>query len=121
MHLPTHACVCAFVCVYMCVCVCERVCACCPSGKCIWGAIESRFPTLINYNKVHAESICVFIIFNVRIHTGVGHTNKSVQHFDSEKLLQIFLVLLTGFEHRVFGSRVRCSTNCAIPSPHLTP
>ena len=33
----------------------------------------------------------------------------SENNFDSEKLLQIFLVLLmqTGFEPRVFGSRVR--------------
>ena len=38
---------------------------------------------------------------------GVGHTdNESAQHFDSEKLSQMFLVLWTGFEPLVFGSRV---------------
>ena len=31
------------------------------------------------------------------------------------KLSQLFLVLLTGFEPRVFGSCVRCSTNLATP------
>ena len=53
----------------------------------------------------------------VSIHTGVGHTdNESAQHFDSEKLSQIRLVLLTGFEPRVFGSRVRRSANWTTPS-----
>ena len=51
----------------------------------------------------------------VRIHTGVGHTgNKSAQHFDSEKLSQICLVLWTGFEPLVMesiGFRGRRSTN----------
>ena len=43
----------------------------------------------------------------MRIHTGVGHTdNESAQHFDSEKLSQLFLVLRTGFEPLVFESRV---------------
>ena len=48
-------------------------------------------------------------IFNVRtwlflctrIHTGVGHTNKSAEHFDLEKQ---FLVLRMGFDPLVFGS-----------------
>ena len=41
-----------------------------------------------------------------------GHTdNESAQHFDSDKLWQFFLVLLTGFVPQVFGSRVqRCTT-----------
>ena len=47
---------------------------------------------------------------------GDGHTdNESTQHFDSEKLSQIVLVLLAGFEPQVFGSRVRRSTNWATP------
>ena len=37
---------------------------------------------------------------------GVGHTDESAQHFDSKKLSQIFLVLQTGFEPLIFGSRV---------------
>ena len=56
----------------------------------------------------------------VRIHTGDRHTHsESAQHFFySEKTLwELFLVLLTGFEPRVFGSRVRCSTHWATPSP----
>ena len=43
----------------------------------------------------------------MRVHTGVGHTDsEATQHFDSEKLSQIFLVLLTRFEPLVFASRV---------------
>ena len=47
-------------------------------------------------------------IFNVRMWSFII--------FDSEKLSQMFLVLLmqTGFEPRVFGSQVRCSTDWAI-------
>ena len=42
--------------------------------------------------------------------TGIGHTDsESAQHLHSEKLSRIFLVLLTGFKPRVFGSRVRRS------------
>ena len=57
----------------------------------------------------------------VRLHTwGVGGTPTASQHniFDSQKLSQIFLVLLTqaGFEPPVFGYRVRRSTNWATPS-----
>ena len=47
------------------------------------------------------------------IHTGVGHidTMTACHHiFDSEKVLQLFLVLLMGLEPWVFGSRVRRST-----------
>ncbi len=51
----------------------------------------------------------------VRVHTGVGHTdNESAQHFDTEKLIYIFLVLRTGFEPLVMesiGSRSRRSTH----------
>ena len=38
-------------------------------------------------------------IFRMHAYTGVGHTTAS-QHklFDSEKLTQVFLVLLTGFD-----------------------
>ena len=58
----------------------------------------------------------------VYIHTGVGHIgDESAQHFWLGKLSQIVIVLLTGmgFEPPVFGSRVRCSTNWATPSPNL--
>ena len=55
----------------------------------------------------------------MRTHTGVGHTdNESAPHFYSEKLSQIFLVLLTGFKPWVFGSRVWRFTNWATLSPH---
>ena len=58
----------------------------------------------------------------VRIHAGLGTPTVS-QHtiFDSEKLSQIVLVLLTqtGFEPPVFGYRVRRCTNWATPSPLL--
>ena len=65
-------------------------------------------------------------IFNVRkfllirIHMGVGHTNESAHHFDSEKLSHIFLALRTGFEPLVMesiGSRGRRSTDWATTSP----
>ena len=55
------------------------------------------------------------MIFNVRtflcvrIQTGVGHTdNESAHHyiFDSEKLSQFVIVLRTGFEPLILGSRV---------------
>ena len=64
-------------------------------------------------SKVHAGSFRVSVIhrdmdyriFNVRMflcmhmHTGMEHTdNESAQHFDSEKVSQIVLVLRTGFE-----------------------
>ena len=67
-------------------------------------------------------------IFNVRtwlclcerVDTGVvGHSDsESAQLVDSEKLSNICLVPLTvpGFELRVFGSRIRRSTNWATPS-----
>ena len=45
----------------------------------------------------------------VRIHTGVGHTGELSQHFDSEKLSQICIVLPTGFELLIwnpFGSHL---------------
>ena len=61
---------------------------------------------------------CVCIIIYKR---GLG-TPTASQHniFDLEKLSQSFLVLLTGFELRVFGSWVRCCTQWASPSPwHL--
>ena len=66
--------------------------------------------------NVHKWSLCV------RIHTRVGHTDgESVQQFLTWKNYHIFfLVLVTGFEPRVFGSRVWHSTNWATPSPHLT-
>ena len=50
----------------------------------------------------------------VYTHTGVGHTdNELAEHFDWEKLSQMFLELMTGFKPLVFGSRFRRSTNGA--------
>ena len=44
---------------------------------------------------VHDDSYACILY----IHTGVGHTdNESAQHFDSDKLAHIFLVLRTGFK-----------------------
>ena len=53
----------------------------------------------------------------MRIHTGLG-TPTTSQHyiFDSKKLSHFFIVLLAGFEPRVFGSRLRRSTDLATPS-----
>ena len=62
-------------------------------------------------------NVCTWSFSRVRIHTRVGHTiNQSAQHFDSENSYNVFLVLLAGFEPRVFGSRVRRSTHWATPS-----
>ena len=121
----------------------------CPSGEFShekFGSLSPRkvscnrvaLPTLINYD-MHAGSFRVSInvpnydmdyrIFYVhtwsfaceRIHTGVGHTDsESAQHFDSKKLT-LFLVRLTGFEPRVFGSRVPRSTNWATQLPLIWP
>ena len=92
---------------------------------------QQRYPVL----QVHAGSFLFFHnapncdmdykVFNVRtraflcirVHTGVGHTDESAQHFWLETLSQICLVFLTVFEHRVFGSQVQRSTNWATPSP----
>ena len=96
---------------------------------------EQRYPVL----QVHAGSFDVSVIHQTVIWTvgsltcirdhscacvytqGLG-TPTASQHniFDSEKLSQIFLVLLTraGFEPLILGSRVRRSTNRATPSPH---
>ena len=50
---------------------------------------------------------------------GLGMSTSQHNIFDSEKLSQVCLVLLTqtGFEPRVFGSRARRSTHWATPSP----
>ena len=66
-----------------------------------------------------ANSDMDYKIFNVRallcmcIHTGVGHTDESAQHY-TRKNSQICLVLRTGFEPLLMesiGSRGRRSTN----------
>ena len=44
---------------------------------------------------------------------GLGTLMSQHNIFDSKKRSPIFLVFLTGFEPRVFGPRVRCSTNWA--------
>ena len=94
---------------------------------------DQRYPVL----HMHAGSFCLSVIHRtltwttgsltcVRDHSyacvytrgGVGHKDsESAQHFDSEKHSQFFLVLLTRFEPRVFGSQVRRSTNWATPTP----
>ena len=93
-------------------------------------ATESRYPTLIHY-EVHAGSFRASILHRtltwttgsltcVRDHSytcvytrGLG-TPTTCQHnvFDLEEtIINVLLVLLTEFEPRVFGSRVRRSTN----------
>ena len=80
---------------------------CCrfPQGK--PSATESSYPTLIHY-KVHAG-----------FHGTMTWTTGSLSQrniLTRKKISQTFIVLLTGFEPRVFGSRVRRSTNWATPS-----
>ena len=48
---------------------------------------------------------------------GLGTQTMSQHNIFDWKISQIFLVLLMGFKSRVFGSRVRSSTNWATPSP----
>ena len=89
------------------------------SDKCMLGL-------LCVHNPPNSDMVMDYRISNlrtwsflcVRIHTRVGHTdNESVQHFDSEKLSEFFLMLLTGFEPEVHGSWVWHSTNWATPPP----
>ena len=107
------------------------------SGRLTWVRLqqpqEQRYPVL----QVHTGSFRVSVIHrtltwttgsitSVHDHSyacvytlGLGTPTTSQQNiFDSEELSQMFLVLLArpGFEPRVFGSRVRRSTNWAIPS-----
>ena len=64
-------------------------------------------------------NVCTRSFSWVRIHTGVELTNSdSARHFDSKKISQFCLVLLTGFEPRILGFRVRRSVSWATPSPH---
>ena len=87
-----------------------------PGGK--RAVIVQRYPVLVCFSCVQCfravNSDMDYRILNVRtllcvrIHTGVGHTDESAQHFDSEKLSQILLVFPTGFEPLVMefiGSR----------------
>ena len=81
---------------------------------------EQHYPVL----QVYAGSFRVSVIHQTLTCTWsficVSTLSRS-QHniFDSEKLSQIFLVLLMGqgFEPRVFGSRVQRSSHWATPSP----
>ena len=50
--------------------------------------------------------MCAYVIILMRAYMGVGHTDNEPAHFDSDKLTQICLVLRTGFEPLIFGSRV---------------
>ena len=75
-----------------------------PEGK--RAAIVRRYPTFVLF-----FSPCVLCFYVSVIYI------ESAEHFDSEKLSQCYWVLRTGFEPLVFGSRVRCSTNWATPSP----
>ena len=56
----------------------------------------------------------MYVIFRMRAYThgGLGSPTTCQHIFASEKLSQIFLALLTGFEPPVFGSQVRHLTNC---------
>ena len=55
------------------------------------------------------------VIILLRVHTGAGHTDDDVRvsttSLTRKKVSQFCLVLLAGFELRVFGSRVGRSTN----------
>ena len=50
------------------------------------------------------------ILMRAYTHGDWAHRQRVSTSFDSEKPLYIFLVIMTGFEPRVFGSRVRRST-----------
>ena len=95
-----------------------------PQGKPAAPYVQLRYPTVINY-KVHAGVFHVCLIHRILtwttgsfmcvhdhsytcVYTRQLGTPTASQHniFDPEKLLQMFLVLLTGFEYQVFGSRV---------------
>ena len=57
----------------------------------------------MDYRIFNVHIVIILNLMRAYIHTGVGHTDsESAQHFDSEKLPQIFLfiflVLLTVFE-----------------------
>ena len=85
-------------------------------------ATESRYPSIIHL-KVHDGSFRVSIIHRaltwttrsltcVRDHSyACVYTPTTSQYMLTRKKTQFFLVLLTGFETSVFGSRVRRSTN----------
>ena len=87
------------------------------------------FPPCVQCFRVSVIHRTLKWIFNVRtflcvcIHTGMGHTdNESAQHFDSEKLSQIFIVLRAGFQHLVMqsiGSRLEADAlPTKLPRPH---
>ena len=57
-----------------------------------------------------------FLCLYVYTHAGWAHRQRVSTTFWTRKI-SVFLVLLTGFESRVFGSRVRRSTDCATPYP----
>ena len=126
---------------------------CCHSGNFSHGKFGSLSPkkascnrlVLPNHNtyKVHAGSFRVSVIYGTLTWTAGALTCVRDHHYaciDSrgmdtptmsqynifylEKLSQIFLVLLRGFEPQVFGSRVQCYTSWAILSliaSHLHP
>ena len=60
----------------------------------------------------------MIILVRAYTHGGWAHRQWVSTTFLTQKNSQIFLVLLTGFEPRSFGSRVQRSTNWATPSPH---
>ena len=81
-----------------------------PTSAC-W--VFSCFRNLQNSDMDYTMfNVCMWSFLCVRIHM------TAIQHnmFDLEKLSQIVLVLLVGFEHLIFGSRVWRSTNWATPS-----
>ena len=65
----------------------------------------------LKFNMCRRSFLCV------RKHTGVGHIiNESAQHFDSEKLSQIFDCAPDGVWTSGLWIQSRCSTNWATPS-----
>ena len=101
-------------------------------GCLTWQKKEQHYPVL----QVHAGSFHVSIIhqtltwttgswvrdhFYVCVYTqGLGTPTMSQTTFLTRKNShKFFIVLRMGFEPRVFGSQVRCSTNWATPSPHV--
>ena len=91
-------------------------------GHLTWLRQQQHYPVLhggsFHVSIIHQTFIwttgsltCVRDHSYVCVYTWGLDTLKACQHiFDSEKLSQYFFILLTGFELRVFGARVRRST-----------
>ena len=119
----------------MCVCVCVSVCVCMAVCACAYACVCVAVRVCVSVCGSVCACVCMCVclcvrvsvrdmdygIFNVRDHSDacvytreLRGTPTASQHFttlifDSEKLSQCFLVLLTqaGFEPPLFGSRIR--------------